>query len=402
MDRPNRLSKRYVTRLSKTGRYFDGRGAFGLTLLVRESARGVSKNWVQRVTVGGKRRDLGLGTFPAVSLDDARALAAENMMAIRAAIPRRSPVERLIAGLGAPAAFMPAPLTVAPSPTFADTADEALALKDLSERTLRQTRRYLAQDINPVIGEIPVGLVTAAQVLDILKRYTAKPETLQKLSVILSATFKYSIGAGHRTDDPVQVAKAALPKNRHTAQHRRAAPIEKVGEIMRFVRESKYEARAAALEFMVLTAVRPGEVLGARWTEIDWKTRTWTIPAERMKSRRDHRVPLSQSAEALLCHVGLGNDSEFVFAENDKMLPDGGLRRLLKARYPDIDPHGFRSTFTDWAATKTDFPKELIEHALAHLEGTRTEQAYRRTDYFQRRRELMEAWARWVISEIVA
>ena len=170
---------------------------------------------------------------------------------------------------------------------------------------------------------------------------------------------------------------------------------------MKYVRSSEsYESKRLALEFLILTAARTSEVRGARWAEVDFDEATWTIPADRMKSGREHRVPLSTAALDVLTRArrerwGFPNDLVFPDRSGREMISQDGLRQLLRRKF-EATSHGFRSSFRDWAAEKTDFPSDIAEHVLAHLEGSATIRAYRRTDYFDKRRELMQAWTDFV------
>ena len=175
--------------------------------------------------------------------------------------------------------------------------------------------------------------------------------------------------------------------------------------MLEYVQSSEsYQSKRLALEFLILTAARTSEVRGARWTEVDFRKATWAIPANRMKNGREHRVPLSTEALGVLGRAhresyerrgASPNDLVFPDLSGKKMISQDGLRQLLRRKF-DTTTHGFRTTFRVWAAEKTDFAAEIVEHALAHLEGSVTNRAYLRTDYFDRRRELMQTWANFV------
>ena len=403
MDRPARLTTAFVKEVEEPGRYGDGRGGFGLSLLVRPTRDGLGKNWQQRLTVAGKPRSLGLGSFPQVSLSRARTLAVGNATTIRERFPRRSGLDRLLAET----ADLQAVPTVTDGPTFADVAEESIELRRTSwkpgSKTEAQTRSLLARYINPVLGDIAIDQVTPALVLEVLTPiWHEKAETGRKVKRNIQAVFNFAIGEGYldAAGDPTHWVKVALGRQRQVVQHHPAVHFSQVGEVLEYVRSSgSFESKRLALEFLILTAARTGEVRGARWAEVDFDKATWTIPANRMKNGREHRIPLPAAAVDVLRRARRewANPDDLVFPDRSgkTMISQDGLRQLLRREFAATS-HGFRSSFRDWAAEQTDFPAEIVEHALAHLEGGETVRAYRRADYFERRRELMGAWADFV------
>ena len=217
----------------------------------------------------------------------------------------------------------------------------------------------------------------------------------------MGAVFKWAVVEGYRQDNPAgDVISEGLPKTAKPRKHHRALPFTEVASALVQIKESEaYEVTKLAIEFLALTAVRSGDVRGATWTEIDCDV--WAIPAERMKSPREHRVPLSTEALEILNRAREYRDgSGLVFpSQRGKLMSDNTLSKLFRDLAIAGTPHGMRSSFRDWAAEKTDYPSEIAEHALAHIEGSATERAYRRTDFFERRREMMQDWSVYISAE---
>ena len=372
------LSARFVREVAQPGRYYDGDA--GLFLLVKPTG---SKSYVQRLTIRGDRRDIGLGSTRWTTLTEARALAQANRKVARQG--------------GDPLAAKRATV-----PTFAEAAEAVLAIsrdgwKDSSrsESDWRSTMgTYAAR-----LGRKRVNEITTADVMAVLiPHWHAKNATMRRLRQRIGAVMKWSVAQGHREDNPAGDAiAAALPKTTAVRSHQRALPFAEVGAALDRVRASNASrATVAALEFLILTAARSGEVRGATWAEIDLEAATWTIPAERMKARREHRIPLSGRALEILDDVReLADGSGLIFPSprGQGRLSDKALSGALRDLGIDSVPHGFRSSFRDWAAERSNAPREVCEIALAHVNSDRVEAAYRRTDLFERRRALMESWA---------
>ena len=370
-----RLTAKFVKEVSKPGRYYD-QGGSGLYLDVRNAN---SKSFVQRIRIDGKQRDLGIGSTRFVSLQDARHTAYQNQAAARTGNWTEH------AGV----------------PTFADAAKEVIALhipnwKD-GGKTEASWNSTLETYAFPVIGNMAVNRIKTSHVLKILEPlWSAKRATGKKVKHRLDATMKWAIAEGYCSRNPVVEATAALPKNGHQVKHMRALPYAKVSKAITTVRESTaYEITKLALEFTILTACRSGEVRGAKWDEFDLENATWTIPAARMKMGKPHRVPLSDQAVKVLSRASeLAIDSDTVFPSvRGGVLSDNTLSKLLRDNKVASTVHGFRSSFRDWAAEKSEAPREVCEFCLAHVEGSAAELAYRRTDYFDLRREVMQDWA---------
>jgi integrase len=225
-----------------------------------------------------------------------------------------------------------------------------------------------------------------------------KPETARRVRQRIKSVFDWAKAAGFRSgDNPVEGVSKALPKQRDDVNHHASLPYGDVPKFLTAVRGTTMEDSAKlAFEFLILTSTRTSEVLGARWNEFNLKEKTWTIPADRMKAHRVHRVPLSARCLAILAAARKLSDSgKVVFPEGSTDEPMSNMvfiTLLRRVKRTDITAHGFRSSFRNWAAEKTNFPREVCEMALAHTLKDKTEAAYNRTDLFERRRKLMEAW----------
>ena len=391
MKRPYRLSASFVQRVREPGRYGDGRGGHGLSILVKPTARGdLSKSWCQRLYIDGRERDIGLGAYPIVSLSEARGKATENAAAIRRGENIvRVRVERV-----------KAERTV---PTVAEAARATLAIHAGSwkpgSKTAAQFRSSFAEYVAPKIGRRPVDEVTPAHVLSILAPLTtSKPETARKLRQRLSMVFRWAKTQGHRPDDPTDGIEAALPRrNGKGREHHRALPPGEVAAAIATVRESAaWLGTKLAFEFLVLTAARSGEVRLATWEEIDTEAAVWTVLADRTKTGAAHRVPLSGRALAILSEARAlssnprGPDLVFPSARR-KAQSDSTVSKLLREAGIDAVPHGFRSSFRDWCG-EAGVDREVAEACLAHSRPG-VEAAYARGDLLARRIEIMRAWA---------
>ncbi len=361
-------------------RYGDGNGLY---LLVKPGPRGGGKSWVQRLVIHGARRDLGLGGADLVTLAEARQAAWDNRRVARAGGDPR------VGGGRA-------------SPTFAESAEKVIEMHRPTWKegagSESQWRATLAAYVYPQIGRKPVRAVAAADVMAVLVPiWASKHETAKRVRHRISAVMKWAIAQGYRPDNPAgEALAAALPKVDATPAHHRALPYRKVGAAMARVRDGNGNLSAKlAFELMVLCVVRSGEARGARWDEIDFDSATWTIPARRMKAGRDHRIPLSDRAIGVLGEAAAIRDGERVFPSprRGRPLSAATLWRLLDNLGIDATPHGFRSSFRDWASEQTDTPHAVMEAALAHAVRNAVEAAYARSDLFERRRKLMRRWA---------
>ncbi|MCY3671539.1 MAG: tyrosine-type recombinase/integrase [Gammaproteobacteria bacterium] len=378
MTKRNQLTATFCKSVTEAGRYQDGGG---LMLIVKPSG---GKSWIQRLTVNGRRRDLGLGSFEFVTLAEARDKAFDNR---RAARTGRNPVaERSI-------------------PTFAEAVEKVIALHRDSwkgDGSEKQWRGELAKYAMPVIGAARVDRIATADVLAVvLPHWNERTATMSRLRGRLKTVFDWCIASGYRSDNPAgEAVTAILPKCKPATVHRRALPHAEVAAALASIRghNRAHWSTKAALEFAALTAGRSNEVTGAQWTEIDLEARLWTVPASRMKKGRTHRVPLSGRAVELLQEaMAYADTSGLVFpSSTGRQIAGAILSRTMKDMGLAGTPHGLRSAFADWAAECTDADRETIERALAHVNGNATEAAYRRTDRLDARRDLMDAWATYL------
>ena len=384
--RPTMLTATFVRTVNVPGRYGDGRGGLGLTLLVQPSSRhGFCKSWGQSVRIGGQRTTIGLGPYPVITLAMARERALENARAIAEG---RDP-RRRSNGV----------------PTFAKALDTVIGIhaenwRDCA-RSEHQWRASLRDYAMPRLADKRVDEIDTADVMAVLLPiWSTKRVTAKRVRQRIGAVMKWSVAQGYRQDNPAGDAiGAALPKNTVPQLHQRALPHAEVGAALDLVRRSNaYRGTKLAFEFLVLTACRSGEVRGARWEEIDTPGAVWTVPAKRMKSAREHRVPLSPRALAVLDETHkLANGHRLVFPSPSKRtLSQATMPSMLRDLKIDAVPHGFRSSFRDWAAECTDYPREVCELALAHVNSDRVEAAYRRSDLFEKRRKLMHDWAAYI------
>jgi integrase len=381
-------------RTAQPGRYGDGGGLY---LLVRSPER---RYWLFRYTPpGGKMREMGLGPASgrtAVSLAEARARAAELFRLTRAGV---DPLEQRAAG------------SAAPAHSFREVAALYIDAHEASWRNAthrQQWRNTLDTYADPLIGHLPVEAIDTGQVMAVLDPiWRTRTETAARPRGRIEAVLDYAKAHGWRSgDNPARwrghIAQLLPARARIAAvKHHAALPWREMAAFM--VDLSKLDGVAPlALCFTILTAARSGEVLHARWPEIDMAEGVWTVPGGRMKAGREHRVPLSNAAQDVLHSLLLLRDvrrADFVFpgVQTDRPLSRAAMERVLSRRIGrgDLTVHGFRSTFRDWCAEATNCPREVAEAALAHALQDRTEAAYRRGDLFDKRRQLMEDWSAW-------
>ena len=393
----SRLNFAFVKSVKHSGnngpdKYHDEHGLF---LRVRASG---SKHWFWRGTVQGRRRELGLGAFPYVSLADARDKALDY---------------RRIANSGRVPATAPkpdAPRTARASrrsaksraPAFRKLASEVIDFHRPTWRNPRSAAQWestLRDYAYPAFGDKPVDRITSADVLRALHPiWNTKRETAKRTRQRISAVMKAAIAAGHRPDNPAADAlTSALPKGGQAQKHQRALPHDQVAQALATVRASNaHPSTKLAFEFLVLTAARSGEVRLMAWDEVDLGAQLWTVPAERMKAHREHRVPLSRRATNLLAEAARCQEHELVFpSATGRPMSDATLSKLVRELGIDAVPHGFRSSFRDWCGD-TAQPRELAEAALAHTIRNKAEAAYARSDLLARRRALMDAWSAYL------
>ena len=362
------------------GRHGDGRGLF---LYVKKSG---SRSWVLRYQVAGRRRDLGLGAYPDVSLAMARERAAE--------------ARRMIANGEDPIAKK----QQAKPKTFRDAALELIESKRPGWKNAKHAAQWtstLEAYAFPKLGQMQVAKIETGDVIAALKPiWTKIPETANRVRQRIEAVIDYASAMGIRGGDNPARWRGHLdhllpkPTKVRAVNHHPALPHADIAEFMAALGQRSGVA-TRALAFTVLTAARSGETRGMTWAEIDLEARVWTIPAQRMKAGKEHRVPLTDAAIASL---GEKRDADKLVFESEakkgKPISDMSMTAVLRRMGRDaITVHGFRSTFRDWAGETTGFPREVIEAALAHGIKDKAEAAYARSDLFDKRRKLMEAWA---------
>ena len=386
MERPKALTAAFVRTITEPGRYGDGRGSQGLYLRVHTTANGrISRSWGQRIRIGGQITNLGLGSFPAITLASARGRAVKNAQIIAEGGDQRTPVATI--------------------PTFAQSAEIVLGIHAEGWKDRRGPgiwRSSLERYAYPTIGSKLVSEVTAADVMTILApEWTTKRETMMRLRRRLSAIFKWAVAQEYRADNPAGDAiGAALPKTGARVTHQRALPHAEVAGAIATVRAtSAWPATKLAFELLVLTATRSGETRLATWDEIDLDHRVWTIPADRTKTANEHRVPLSDAAlDVLAAARGLDDGAGLIFpSPRGKALSDSTISKLTKENGIAAVPHGFRSSFRDWCGDN-GVAREVAEACLAHEVGG-VEGAYFRSDLYLRRVEVMQAWADYLCNE---
>lgn len=386
----NRLTARTVANLKDQGRYADGGG-----LYLQVGPTG-TKAWLFMFASAGKRREMGLGSVQDVTLAEARQKAEEARRIVGSGA---DPLAHRNAAKAARKDAEAAPTFGA----FADALVESLERGFRNDKHAAQWRMTLGPTYCAGIRDKKLAGITTDDVLAVLQPvWTEKNETAARLRGRIEKVLDAAKAKGLRTgENPARWRghlDTLLPKRQKLQRgHHPALPYADLPAFMAALRTREAMA-ARALEFTILTAARSGEALGARWSEIDMKGRTWTIPGSRMKAAREHRVPLTEPAMAILKALELLRPEDrdgYVFPGQRPMRPLSGMamEMLLRRQKQEITVHGFRSSFRDWAAEETGFPREIAEAALAHVVGDATERAYRRGDALEKRREMMEAWA---------
>lgn len=373
-----RLTATAVKAANAPGRYGDGDG---LALLVGKSG---SKSWIVRVQKDGKRRDIGLGSEKKVSLALARERARIARSQIEAGI---DPVaeRRKAAGI----------------PTFREAAALVHAEHKGGWKNGKHGKQWLATleaYSFPAFGDVAVSAIDAPAVRDALAAiWLTKPETARRLRQRIVTVIDWAVAKGYR-DGPLAMAviDKALPKQRAKVKHHAALPYADLPAFMADLRSRESMGRLA-LEAVILTAARSGEVRLMTWGELDLEAGLWTVPAERMKAGREHVVPLPKQAvrffERMKAHRRGDSDLVFPGAKRAKPLSDMTLTKVMRDMKVDAVPHGFRSTFRDWVGEETNWPADLAEAALAHVISDKTVAAYERGTKLEKRRELMASWA---------
>ncbi|GEP04827.1 tyrosine-type recombinase/integrase [Methylobacterium oxalidis] len=381
-----KLSARSVATLSKPGRHSDGEGLY---LVVDASG---AKRWLFLFRWQGKLKEMGLGGLSTVSLADAREKAAEARQTLKAGHnpieKRRTAKEERLAAI-----------------TFGAFADEVVKSLQNGFRNDKHKAQWTST-LNTYAASLrtmPIEAIGTDDVLGVLVPiWQTKSETASRvrgrIERILDAAKAKALRTGENPARWRGHLDKLLPARRKlTRGHHAAMPFEDVPTFIADLREREAVA-GMALEFCILNASRSGEVLGARWSEIDRKAKAWIIPAERMKAGIEHRVPLTERALAILDRAEAIRSSEYVFPgyKRGRPLSVMAMEMMLRRMNVDVTVHGFRSSFRDWAGERTAFPREIAETALAHVVGDQTERAYRRGDALEKRRKLMVAWSAFI------
>ena len=377
------------------GTYSDGGG---LLLRVRTSTNGVtSKAWTYRYSLNGKQTWLGLGSYPDVSLAQAREKAAD---ARKLRVDGNDP---LAAKRAQRAALGQQRAEQIKSLTYDEAAAQYIASHRAGWRSLRHAEQWeeTLGLCSPVFGGLPVGSIDLVLVLKVLEPlWTTRPETGNRLRARIERVLDFARVRGLRAGENPARWRGQLehllprPSKLRAVEHHRSLPYVELPAFMAELCEKRDAVTAHALRFLILTATRTSETLLARWSEIDLEARTWVIPRERTKTFKEHRIPLCSEAMEVLRAMARRRENEFVFpGPQRRMLSHNALKGLLRRMQVAVSVHGFRSSFRDWCAERTNFPSEVAEMALAHQVGTSVERAYRRSDLFEARRPLMQAWA---------
>jgi integrase len=395
-----KLSAAAVKNATRRGYYSDGGG------LYLQVGAGGSKSWVFRYKAAGKLHEMGLGALHTVGLAEARTKARQN---------RGHRLDGLDPLAVKSATRLQAKLDAAKTMTFAACAEGYINAHRAAWRNEKHRDQWpntLATYVNPVFGGLPVQAIDTALVMKAIEPvWNEKPETASRVRGRIEAILDWATARGYRAgENPARwrghldkllpkpsKAKAAARRENGRGEHHAALPYREIGAFMVELRQQQ-GVGARALEFAILTAARTGEVIGAPWDEINMAERLWAVPADRMKGGREHRVPLSDAALAILKEMAKVREGNFVFPGGRAGQPLSNMAMLMAQRRMgrgDLTAHGFRSSFRDWAAERTGFPAEVAEMALAHTVGDKVEAAYRRGDLFQKRRQIMDAWAKF-------
>lgn len=387
----NRLTAKRIEALirkNEVGRHHDG---FGLYFQITK--RG-SKSWLYRYEHGGKGHMMGLGPLRLYNLKAARKRRDE------AERQRRDGVDPLAAKRER---RQQAKVTKEKARTFQQVADELQGLRadEWGKVHSSQWRNTFRDYVYPVIGNLPIADIDESLIIKVLAPIWKTKQTAQRVRERISRVFKYAVALKLRPDNPAELSdhlKNLLGKPTMVKRHHTAMPYDDVPKFMEELRAQE-GMPARALETTVLTALRTGEVIGAKWEEIDLAKRVWIIPAARMKTGKatatDHDVPLAPRVVEILENLPREDGNEFVFigVEAGKPIGARAMFSLLRTMRPTLTVHGFRASFRTWAAVKTNFAREVAEHALAHTVGNKVENAYQRDKLSDKRRSLMEAWA---------
>ena len=387
------LSPLSISRLKDPGLWAVG-GVSGLYLHV--NARG-ARSWILRVVVGDKRRDMGLGGYPDIGVADARQKAREARLKIEQG------VDPILLRKQAKSELMALQAT---DKTFEQAAGEYIKIHADSwsnDKHRKQWESTLAAYAFPVVGKLSLRHIRQEHILKILEPiWTTKTETATRVRGRMESILDWAKVKGLRSGENPAAWKGHLdhmlpaPTRLKKVEHLTAVPVREMPDFMIKLRQAAGTA-AQALEFLILTAARSGEVRGITWQEVSLEDALWVVPAERMKMKREHRVPLSDRAVAILKSQPRIDENPLVFpAPRGSQMSDATMSAVLKRMGIDATVHGFRSSFRDWCGDYTNYPRDLAEQCLAHGADDPVEAAYRRGDALERRREIMNEWSKFV------
>ncbi|MBA3009731.1 MAG: integrase arm-type DNA-binding domain-containing protein [Proteobacteria bacterium] len=382
-----------VKRLTKAGRHAVGTVS-GLLLVVSPSG---ARSWMVRTMVGDKRKSIGLGAYPENSLS----LAQQKARVVKDLIEKG--IDPIAEKKARKVALKKKSMQTLSFSEAARQCHKKKALEFTNAKHIDDWISSIKRYADPVIGDLPVSEIDLPEVLSILKPiWTEKTDTANRLRLRIEQVLNWATVSGYRTgENPARWAghlSEILPKPNKVKKktHFKALPYKEVGVFMVELRK-RTAMTARALEWIILTACRSGEVRGAVWEEINMKDKVWTIPAERMKMKQEHRVPLCVDAIKLLESLPRFEGSPYLFtAARGGPLSDMSISMLCRRMKVEAVPHGFRSTFKDWCSETTSFPDMVSEMALAHGISNEVQAAYRRGDLFDKRRRLMDMWAEYV------
>ena len=378
-----RLTHTFIKSVTKEGRYGDGRGGFGLSVLVRKTQNGGwSKTWSQRLHIGKARQEYtpGLGSWPLVTLADARAKAFENARLVKQGVDIRQPTAHV--------------------PTVAEAFETVIALKEPGWRGMRTKDSWnLSFGYCEKIASIPISEITSADVLKIITSlWHDKGTTADKVLGHLSSVMQWSITEGHRTTNPATTNITTTLGKKSPTIHSKSLDYPLLGDALAMIRDSDaWWATRYCLLLLALTGLRSGEARKATWDEIDFETSIWKVPADRMKARIEHKVPLSTQAKEILHHAREqhGHSQGIIFSSKrpGKYMAGQRLTELLRNLHVQTVPHGFRSSIRTWAAEETSLPEPAAEMLLAHTPDPAVVTAYRTTNFLKHRKPAMQEWA---------
>lgn len=407
------LNDLQVRRLSRVGWHAVG-GVAGLLLQVRKPTKEgaqAPRSWILRVKVGDQRQPIGLGSYPQVSLASAREQAAKLVIDARQGVDLKAKKKAQRSALM---------VAAAKNKTFKECAEaymDAHSSDYTSDKHRKQWPATLVTYAYPIIGNMLVSDIAMRDIRNVLEQETAvnkdlkgklwfvKTETAKRLLGRIKTVLDYATVNEYRSGtNPAQwtghlSTQLPSPKKLQKKEHHPAVPYQQMGDFMLKLRANQ-SISAKAVEFLILTAVRSGSVRQAEWNEIDFDKALWTIPAEHTKARQEHRVPLQPQAIALLKSLPVMAGSDIIFpSPRGKALSDMALSQLMRGMRErgeltvEAVPHGFRSTFRDWAAEQTSYPDEIRKAASGHVVGDAVKEAYQRTDLLDKRRKLMDEWS---------